>query len=359
MKKSTTIIQVFLALAASLLWQQCQMPQGKDVVLDAGAKPFERLSEYRFFTGDLKKLTPNEGVLPYDLNTPLFTDYAEKSRFVWMPEGTSAKYVAEGVFEFPVGAVLIKNFYYYHDKREPSQGLRIVETRLLVKRETSWDAMTYIWNDEQTEALLDIAGDIKVVEWVNEAGTPMKINYLVPNRNQCKGCHYYDGAFTPIGPKVQNLNKIFAYTEGEENQLEKWAETGYLTGYDPSAEHPKVAQWDQPETGTLHERAMAYLDINCAHCHNPHGPANTSGLTLTADEPLSINLGIFKAPVSTGNGSGGHRYSIVPGHPEESILLYRMQTTDPGAMMPELGRVSVHREGVELISEWIKEMKYE
>jgi uncharacterized repeat protein (TIGR03806 family) len=340
-----------------LLWQQCQMPQSGGVVLNTQAEPFGRLSEYHFFTGDIKNLTPNEGVLPYDLNTPLFTDYAEKARFVWMPKGTPAKYVSDKALEFPVGAVLIKNFFYYHDKRKPEEGRRMIETRLLVHRESGWDAVTYIWNDEQTDALISLAGDIKEVAWINEKGTPLKINYLIPNRNQCKGCHNYDGKFTPIGPKVHNLNKTYDYADGAANQLDKWTATGYLTGYDPSAKHPESAQWDKPETGSLHERAMAYLDINCGHCHNPHGPANTSGLMLTVDQPMNINLGIFKAPVSAGSGSGGRNYSIVPGHPEESILLYRMQTTDPGSMMPEVGRVSVHREGVELISEWIQKME--
>jgi uncharacterized repeat protein (TIGR03806 family) len=357
MRRTSFLLLTFLGLCAFLLCQQCQMPQGDGVLLDTKAKPFQQLSEYQFFTGNLNELAPNKGVLPYDLNSSLFTDYAEKARFVWMPKGVSAKFAADKAFEFPVGTVLIKNFFYFNDKRQPEKGRRIIETRLLVNREGGWDALSYVWNDEQTDATLSIAGDIKEVTWTNEAGLQTTFNYLVPNRNQCKGCHNLDGKLTPIGPKGRNLHKDFSYPDGSvANQHEKWASVGYLTGYDPAANHPKLAQWDRPESSSLHERAIAYLDINCGHCHNPQGPANTSGLNLTVDQPVNINLGIFKAPVSAGSGSGGRSYSIVPGHPEASILVYRMQTTDPGAMMPELGRVTVHREGVELIQAWIAGM---
>ena len=117
-----------------------------------------------------------------------------------------------------------------------------------------------------------------------------------------------------------------------------------------------MAQWENSASASLHKRAMAYLDVNCAHCHNPKGPANTSGLNLMYEEPVGITIGIWKSPVATGKGSGGREYSIVPGRPEASILLYRMLSTDPGAMMPELGRSVVHSKGVELIKEWITAM---
>ena len=112
-------------------------------------------------------------------------------------------------------------------------------------------------------------------------------------------------------------------------------------------------------SGTLHERAMAYLDINCAHCHRREGSANTSGLHLRADAKLDLALGVYKATVSAGAGTGGNTYSIVPGHPEESIMIYRMSSTNPGAMMPELGRTINHTEGIALISDWIKNMEVE
>ena len=320
-------------------------------------EPYEKLSQYRFFKGKLAKLEPNERVIPYDLNAPLFTDYAHKARFVWMPEGTSAHYRTDDVLDFPKETVLIKNFYYENDETDASKGKKIIETRLLINRGEEWEAVGYIWNAEQTEAYLEIIGDIQEVSWVDKIGKSQTINYIIPNRNQCKTCHLNGKKQVPIGPKVRNLNKKFAYAEGEMNQLDKWSSVGYLKAYEPEANHPKVAVWDDEKSGTLHERAMAYLDINCGHCHNQNGSANTSGLHLIADAKLDMSLGIYKASVSAGAGTGGNTYSIVPGQPEKSIMVYRMNSSNPGAMMPELGRTLVHTEGVDLISEWIKTME--
>lgn len=337
-----------------MVFPNCKM--GNEAVnIDFGEQPYEKLSDYGFFKGNLANLHPNDRVLPYDLNSPLFSDYAHKARFVWMPEGKTASYTTDHVLDFPEGAVLIKNFYYNHDESSLSAGKRIMETRLLINRGEEWEALGYIWNEEQTEAYYEIVGEIKEVTWKNEEGTAKRVDYIIPNKNQCKGCHAYDGKQKPIGPKVRNLNKDYAYADGTMNQLAKWTSMGYLAGYVPGDEHPSVAVWDN-EQSDLHSRAMAYLDINCGHCHNPKGAANTSGLHLVADNPMDMTLGIYKATVSAGAGTGGHQYSIVPGNPEESIMVYRMKSTNPGAMMPEVGRRLVHDEGVALIADWIEGM---
>lgn len=333
---------------------QC-MPSSSGIIIPAN-EPFEKLSDYQFFKGNISELQLHEDVLPYDLNSPLFSDYAEKARFVWMPNNTTAKYTLDSVLDFPVGTVLGKTFFYYKNKTQPALGKQLVETRLLIKREEEWEAISYQWNDAQNEAYLDIVGDIKPINWINENGIAQQVNYIIPNRNQCKSCHYQDGKLIPIGPKVRNLNKTFAYLDGERNQLAKWAEKGMLTGWQSDETHPQASVWYDADSGTLHQRAMSYLDINCGHCHNPKGPAHTSGLNLTYDQTLGRNLGIDKPPVAAGKGSGDRLFSIVKGHPEKSIMVYRMESTDPGAMMPEIGRQRVHEEGVELIKEWIKNL---
>ena len=331
------------------------MPSSSGIIIPAN-EPFEKLSDYQFFKGNISELQLHEDVLSYDLNSPLFSDYAEKARFVWMPNNTTAKYTLDSVLDFPVGTVLGKTFFYYKNKTQPALGKQLVETRLLIKREEEWEAISYQWNDAQNEAYLDIVGDIKPINWINENGIAQQVNYIIPNRNQCKSCHYQDGKLIPIGPKVRNLNKTFAYLDGERNQLAKWAEKGMLTGWQSDETHPQASVWYDADSGTLHQRAMSYLDINCGHCHNPKGPAHTSGLNLTYDQTLGRNLGIDKPPVAAGKGSGDRLFSIVKGHPEKSIMVYRMESTDPGAMMPEIGRQRVHEEGVELIKEWIKNL---
>lgn len=317
---------------------------------------FKKLSEYHLFGGELKNLEANDGVLPYSLNSTLFTDYAHKSRFVWMPEGKAAEYNPTREFDFPVGAVLIKNFYYPFDFRDESKGRRIIETRLLINREDGWVGLPYIWNEEQTDAQLELAGGRTDVSWIHDDGSQKSVSYVIPNKNQCKGCHEYDKAMVPIGPKAKHLNRDFAYTDGEMNQLEKWAVEGYLAGFSSSETTPKLAVWDDEKTGTLDERARAWLDINCAHCHNAKGPGNTSGFFLNIEETDCTKRGFKKTNVAAGRGGGQFLYDIVPGQPDSSILVYRMESTDPGIMMPELGRKLVHEEAMVVIRQWIAEM---
>ena len=114
--------------------------------------------------------------------------------------------------------------------------------------------------------------------------------------------------------------------------------------------------WDDAGTGTLDSRARAYLDVNCAHCHNPRGSASNSGLFVEYERPASMITGLYKRPVAAGRGSGGMDYDIAPGHPEASILIYRVGSLDPGVAMPELGRGTVHAEGLSLLQQWIAAM---
>lgn len=368
MKKPLSRIDLgVVSLLLLLIWSQaCQpaAPQKKGmevsgpVRFDAAKAPFAKLSEYGFFTGIQRDLQPNEGVLSYELITPLFSDYSHKARFVWMPPGVQATVAGDGRLDFPDQTVLIKNFYYPADFKQPEANWDLIETRLLVKNKGEWQAFTYVWDEAENDAELNIVGDIKPVSWRDEKGQQQKIEYLVPNKTQCKSCHNRAEKIEPIGPKVANLDKNFRYPDGKtENQLSHWQKVGYLVAGDYGKQFAKLAAWDKPETGTLQERALAYLDVNCGHCHHPEGPAHSSGLYLQADEQELLRLGFCKPPVAAGKGSGGRQFGIVPGQPAASILLYRMENTDPGVMMPEIGRVMVHQEAVELIRDWIAELK--
>lgn len=355
--KKFYVVLLLLSCTSILIFNQCKLSNGK-VNFDVTAKPFEKLSEYHFFKGALSDLIPNDRVLPYEVITALFTDYAHKARFVWMPEGKSAKYVKDEVLDFPTGTVLIKNFFYENNENDASKGKRIIETRLLVKRADKWDAIDYVWNDKQTDAELNIVGDTKDVNFINKQLQKVHVNYFVPNQNQCKNCHNLDNVFMPIGPKVRYLNKDFKYADGVKNQLEKWSEVGYLTGYNKEENiHNKIADAFDPNSGTVEERAKSYLEVNCSHCHRREGSANNSGLFLQFKEKNPESWGIMKSPVAAGAASGDNLYDIVPGKPDESILVYRISENDPEIRMPELGRTIQHKEAVELIREWIKEMK--
>jgi uncharacterized repeat protein (TIGR03806 family) len=317
-------------------------------------EPPEKLSEYGLFVGNGSTQEPVEGVIPYDLNTPLFSDYTDKFRFVKLPAGKSARYRADEAFDFPVGTIIAKTFAYPVDARDASAGRRLLETRILKHEADGWVGLPYIWNAEQTEATLDVAGDIVDVSWTDAAGRQRTNNYIIPNANQCKGCHKLGDDLLPIGPKARHLNRDFAYAGGTENQLAHWTRVKALSGAPSPDAAPRLAVWNEPATGTLDQRARAWLEVNCAHCHNPDGPARNSGLDLMASQTSPTQFGIFKTPVAAGRGTGGHDFDIVPGQPDKSILMFR--SIDAGIMMPELGKRLIHDEGVELVRQWIAAM---
>lgn len=317
----------------------------------------EKLSAWGIFEGKMHALKPAKGVVPYGLNTPLYTDYAEKLRFVRLPLGKSVNYSAATTLDFPTGTLLVKTFYYSADFRKPGVAKDIIETRLLVKEAAGWQAITYVWNEDQSDALLEIAGDDRNISFIDKAGQKQQVRYVIPNQNQCKGCHNSNDRIMPIGPGVAQLNGTYAYATGAQNQLTYWKTHGMLTQLPALATVPRTAVWNDARTGNLNARARAYLAINCAHCHRREGPAQTSGLFLTEAETDPTVIGINKSPVAAGKGSGGRMVDIKPGDAEGSILWYRMQTRDPGERMPELGRNLVHKEGLALVKEWIDKMK--
>lgn len=337
------------------------------------------LSEWGQLESRDGELILSNGVTPYTLNSALFSDYALKLRTVWLPDGTEpAGYAPEEAFDFPVGTVITKTFYYplvegdvasdlRVAKAAPSPGdlaapidlgtVRLIETRILAHRDSGWAALPYVWNDDQTEATLQRAGDLVSLTLV-DGETEAPFPYVVPNSNQCSGCHatnHTTKVIMPIGPKARHLNTMVDLGDGSMPQLQLWDDLGLVSAVPDLAEVPKAVMWDDG-TAALDARARSYLDINCAHCHNRNGPADTSGLFLELSTDFGPRLGVCKGPVAAGTGTGNRRVGIHPGEPDDSIFVFRMETTDPGAMMPELGRALTHEEGVDLISEWIESL---
>lgn len=361
------------SMLAAVVLAACQHGMAP-VAYQADGRP-PKLSDWHVVEARGGKLVLNQGVTPYDLNTPLFTDYAHKLRTIWMPKGVSAKYDAQDTFDFPVGTVISKTFYYpkagtakpgdvartYDSSRDfAGEGLdlsrvRLIETRILVRRADGWAAIPYVWNEDQTDAALARTGAVLPLTLVADDTSREDFNYVVPDESQCASCHAQDWItrkIHPIGPKARHLNRDYHYADGEQNQLAKLMKIGYLSGAPAPAQAPRNANW-MDEHAALDARARAYLDINCGHCHNAKGAANTTALTLDASAPEDRHLGICKPPVAAGRGTGDHLFDIVPGKPDDSIIAYRMASADPGEMMPELGRSTVHREGVALIKAWI------
>jgi uncharacterized repeat protein (TIGR03806 family) len=233
--------------------------------------------------------------------------------------------------------------------RDPALNERWIETRLLIRKKEGWVAYPYIWNAEQTEATYAPVGGKQTIETIAPDGEAISINYAIPNRNQCKECHQTGKELIPIGPKARNLNHV---GPAGVNQIADWTERGILAG--APADPPTVtAAFGE---GALEDRARAWLDINCAHCHKADGGASNSGLFLGWNETNPTGWGVRKRPTAAGRGSGDNLFVIEPGHPELSILVHRTESTEPGVLMPELGRTVVDRQGLKLIRDWIASM---
>lgn len=309
------------------------------VVNDAavlGAEFPRTLGAFRFFA-DGPRQEPGGNVTPYALNTPLWSDGADKLRFIYLPEGTRMTAEGDGLLQFPLGAAIIKTF-----AMGEGADRRLIETRVLLHRADGWTALPYRWNAEQTEATLALTGGR--LDLVTPAGEA--ISYAIPKKNQCKTCHGKDGAVIPIGPKARNLPAEW---------LGQMAAAGMLDRVPEGAD--SLPNWQTRADGAAGPLARAYLDVNCAHCHQPGGGASNSGLDLRWEQDDPHALGILKRPVAAGRGAGGHDFSILPGAPDASILLYRMDSAEPGIAMPELGKASIDREGGAVVRRWILEME--
>lgn len=306
-----------------------------DAAVTAETYP-QTLAEYGFFA-DAAAQVPADGVEPYRLNTPLWSDGAEKLRFVYLPKGTKARAQGEGLLDLPVGAALIKTFAF------PAEGKRrLIETRVLLRRASGWVALPYRWNEAQTEARLALAGARLAL--TTPAG--QAIDYAIPNKNQCKECHALSGAVTPIGPKARNLSAT-------------WLGALYRTGRLDAVPRvtTRVPLWEDRDAAPVALAARGYLEANCAHCHNPQGSASNSGLDLRWEQDDPHSYGVMKRPVAAGRGAGTFEFDVVPGDPAHSILPYRMASTEGGIAMPELGRASVDPAGIAIVNRWIAAMK--
>ncbi|NMH27987.1 hypothetical protein [Flavobacterium silvaticum] len=342
------------------------------VTVDLTQVPYPKLSDYKFFEGDMKDQVPALDVLPYEPSSALFTDYAHKKRFIWMPKNTKATYNGdEKALELPVGAALIKTFYYDNVQNIPVPGqTRIIETRIIIRKAEGYIFADYVWNEDQTEAYYDMAGSGTTVTWLDDDNVSQTAQYRIPNESQCIVCHKIwtpgeSGEITtniPIGIKPQNLNFNYNYGSEVKNQLTKWIEYGYLEDNFslPSAENTVVNYNDTSQPIAL--RARAYFDSNCSHCHEANRHCDYRPMRFaygsTAGNGGEANMGVC---VNTQDMQGFPPELgtiVTPRHIEESMLYFRLNTTDETYRMPLHGRTMIHQEGIALVEEWINSLEH-
>ncbi len=347
---------VALALGAGAASCDDDPCAGPTRCVPTGALPLATLREYDFFQGDMAAMTPKEGVVPYSVAAPLWADQAGKGRFIVLPEGGKIGFSADDDWEFPDGTILVKSFYFDHDRRDPAKGARILETRLLVRQAGAWDVFTYLWNDEQTEATLLRTGKHLMVDFVDVDGAARTEEYIVPNLDQCSSCHERDDEERSLGLVTAQMNRVVEQDGEMVSQLEWMAGLGMFAAPPPAAASLPAFVDPMGSAGTLDQRARSYLHGNCAHCHRPGGGAGKSGLVFLATATDPAEFGVCKVPAAAGPGAGGHPHDIVPGHPDDSIIIFRMNSLDPEIKMPELPNRVIDKDGVQLIRDWIAAM---
>ncbi|MGY0393159.1 fibronectin type III domain-containing protein [Bizionia sp. KMM 8389] len=284
------------------------------------------LSDLNLFSGNLNDLTPSQHAFEYDINTPLFTDYAHKQRLVALPPGTSMSFVDNDFPNFPDGTLISKTFFYYNDESNHALGKTILETRILIKINGNWELGNYKWNSNQTDAVLDNSSHTVPVSFVNNQGVTNTINYKIPGMTDCLICHTNNTTITPIGPKLRSMNF--------NNQLQDFINAGYLSNITDPSNISALPNWEDT-TYSLEQRARAYFDMNCAHCHSEGGFCELqSDLRLTYEIPFS-DTKIFEKQVDIDS---------------------RMRSYNEGFSMPLTGTSIIHDEGYSLIRAYINSL---
>lgn len=337
------------------------------VTVDLTQVPYSKLSEYHFFDGDMKNQVPSLNVIPFKPASSLFSDYAHKKRFIWMPIGLKATYNGDGnVLELPVGAALIKTFYY--DNVQPNNTTRILETRIMIRKSTGWIFANYVWNAEQTEAFLDLNGSYTNISWKDENNVIKTANYRIPSEVQCITCHKKKEIINnveqivhiPIGIKPQNLNFNYTYGTTQQNQLAKLIEQGYLENNFTFPTEANTTIDYNDTSKSLHVRVRSYVDINCAHCHTEgkhcdYRPMRYS-FTETGNANGLANMGVCVSTQDMQNFPPALSKIVSPGNINRSMMYYRLNTDNENYRMPLHGRTIIHEEGISLIEQWINSL---
>lgn len=286
----------------------------------------KKLSRYHLYSNAMK-LKPSDGVEILELSSTLFTDYAEKQRLLKLPKGTRVIVKDNGLPVFPEGTIIAKTFYYTLAK---SNSRKLVETRLLMLKNAKWNTATFKWNDQQTEAYLLTEGAEVPVDILHD-NEKMHINYRIPSQSDCSSCHRSNNEILPLGPKVRNLNVEVEREGVRVNQLKYLADRRVM-GMINTSKIKGLPSYLKDST-PLAERARAYLDINCAHCHNPNGFAGNSTLDLKYETDYSHT---------------GIQFN-------KSNIAVRMELMGE-FHMPKIGTTVVDRDGVDLVKNYLKSL---
>lgn len=308
-----------------------------------GELPYDTLSEYRFFEGPQRDFVPTAGVLPFEPASPLWSDAAAKVRHLALRPGETVGYDAVGEWVFPVPSAVTKTFTTFDGAP--------VETRVLLNLDSGWEAYTYLWDADLEDAERVDDGAVLTVDL--GAGDQ---EFVIPSAEECGWCHDQAGEARLLaitGPQAARQVE----RDGQSVDQVQWLADQGLFGDEQPDDSAVVALPDPHGDASLDDRARSYLHTNCAHCHRDGARADQEGLRFSFTEVDLEAVGVCRTPASTGAGAGGLDHVIVPGAPDESIIMFRMESSSLSLLMPEWFTRTTDVAGVALVRDWIDAME--
>ena len=318
---------------------------------------------------------PVKGLVPYSVNAPLWSDGAEKERFLALPGDSQIEFdtvvyphgpeYSDPGWRFPDGTVLVKTFSMETEAGNP-QSLKRLETRILQYRKMPgnddeygaqfWFGYTYVWNEDQTDAELLSAEGLDRKLTIKDAGAEggeREVMWRFPSRAECTLCHTMASKYV-LGVNTLQMNKDHDYGGVAANQLATFEQLGLFKKElpKPPQQLPRLVDYHDSKEN-LHLRARAYLHANCAHCHRKWGGGNAE-FELQASIPLSKTLAVDTLP-GQGTFELVEPRIIAPGKPERSLILARMELEGLGRMPHVASRV-VDDQAVEMLKKWIESL---
>ena len=323
---------------------------------ETNARPFPtRLSETGLFLS-VRNHQPNPALIPYEVNARLWSDGALKERFIALPGETQITFRADRGWDFPDGAVLVKSFSLELREGDPTSRTRI-ETRLLHRDQGEWRGYSYIWNEDQSDALL-VENSGRDRTWSIRDRTGRKIvrrqTWHYPSRTECMVCHSRAANFV-LGPSTLQMNRTTRSREGQtENQLTRLDHWGAFEKPlpRPPSKYPRLVD-PYDNSADLTARARSYLHANCAICHVKSGGGNSQMELTFTTKPGNTNLFDIR-PLHDRFGMKDARL-IRSGHPERSVLILRLSKRGRG-QMPPLGTAQIDKQAIKMLTAWIRQL---
>lgn len=289
---------------------------------------------------DVATLTPSDRLFHYQVNSPLWSDYAAKQRWFVLPEGEKITFSETGDWRFPVGTIFVKHFELPVDERDPEKVHRL-ETRLIVQGEPGDGvfAATYRWNEEQTEAFLLPDGHSEMIEKYDASGNKTTQKWVYPSRNDCSHCHNRNSGFV-LGVNTRQLNGPSALNSGRTEGENQVVALDRLGMFDRALSAEKIAAFDKlvalntPGT-SLAEQGRSFMDANCSHCHRPGGIL-----------PNKVD-GRFSAVWEPGQDTVERRKRAI-----KRISMPEMKDENSQNRMPLIGSLELNHEAIGVMKRW-------